>query len=91
MDEVFHWNIKITGNVQGVSFRADAQEMAWQLDLKGSVKNEADGSVYIEAEGMVEQLAGLKAWCEQGPETSEVKEVSVTQGEVMHFTEFKII
>ena len=43
-------NIKITGKVQGVFFRASTKAVADQMGIKGLVKNEKDGSVYIEAE-----------------------------------------
>jgi acylphosphatase len=46
-----HWNIKVTGKVQGVFFRASTKAVADQLGVKGFVKNLSDGSVYIEAEG----------------------------------------
>ncbi len=43
--------IKIYGDVQGVNFRFEAKLTADKLGVKGFVRNEADGSVYIEAEG----------------------------------------
>jgi acylphosphatase len=46
-----HWNIKVTGKVQGVFFRASTKAVADQLGVKGFVKNLSDGSVYIEAAG----------------------------------------
>ncbi|MFN9582057.1 MAG: acylphosphatase, partial [Bacteroidota bacterium] len=39
--------IRINGRVQGVYFRKEAQQKARELMLKGFVRNEADGSVYI--------------------------------------------
>jgi acylphosphatase len=47
-----HINIKITGKVQGVFFRASTKAVADQIGVKGFVKNEKDGSVYVEAEGL---------------------------------------
>lgn len=58
-----HLNITIKGVVQGVFFRKSAQEEAYRLRIAGFVQNESDGSVYIEAEGMEEDLDEFIAWC----------------------------
>ena len=42
---------RIHGRVQGVGFRMQAQSRATRLGLTGWVRNEADGSVRVEAEG----------------------------------------
>ena len=41
----------IHGRVQGVFFRASAQQKAVELELSGWVRNNSDGSVEILAEG----------------------------------------
>ncbi|WP_431293764.1 acylphosphatase [Pedobacter sp. P26] len=46
-----HLNIKVTGKVQGVGFRETTKIIANQMMVNGFVRNEKDGSVYIEAEG----------------------------------------
>jgi acylphosphatase len=46
-----HFNIRISGRVQGVFFRASTKAKAEELGISGFVQNEPDGSVYIEAEG----------------------------------------
>ncbi|MGF2049606.1 acylphosphatase, partial [Lactococcus lactis] len=43
--------IHVQGRVQGVGFRYTTKMLADQLGVTGSVKNEADGSVSIEAFG----------------------------------------
>lgn len=43
--------IHVQGRVQGVGFRYTTKMLADQLGVTGSVKNEADGSVSIEAMG----------------------------------------
>jgi len=40
--------IKIFGRVQGVGFRFFCLNLAKKLQIKGFVKNEFDGSVYLE-------------------------------------------
>ncbi len=44
--------IHVQGRVQGVGFRYTTKMLADQLGVTGSVKNEADGSVSIEAMAM---------------------------------------
>lgn len=67
--------IKIQGIVQAVGFRYSAMEKARELNLTGFVKNEPDGSVYIEAEGEKEDLKKFLEWCYKGPKFSEVEKV----------------
>lgn len=43
--------VRFTGRVQGVGFRMTAQAVARELGLTGWVRNEADGSVTMEAQG----------------------------------------
>lgn len=43
--------IKVYGLVQGVGFRYCTKILADRLKIAGIVRNEADGSVYIEAQG----------------------------------------
>lgn len=47
----------VTGRVQGVGFRYTTYQMAVEIGIAGTVKNEDDGSVTIEAVGTKEQLA----------------------------------
>ncbi len=55
--------LKIFGDVQGVSFRAWTKEIAESLELAGYVKNEPDGSVEIIAEGEESALKNLIEKC----------------------------
>ncbi len=68
-------SIRVTGKVQGVWFRRSTQLKARQLDLKGWVQNEPDGSVLMEAFGYAENLQKLLEWCHHGPEHAIVEEV----------------
>ncbi|MGI9544468.1 MAG: acylphosphatase [Cyclobacteriaceae bacterium] len=85
-----HFNITIQGRVQGVYYRASAQQKALELGLVGWVCNQSDGSVYMEAEGSKEQLNALVAWCKKGPPAARVNEVSYTIGDCKNFEGFKI-
>lgn len=85
-----HYNIIVTGKVQGVFYRATAKKMADILGLAGYVKNQPDGSVFIEAEGDPDMLVRLIQWCHHGPDGAEVKHVSVTDGPWQAFETFEI-
>lgn len=85
-----HWNIRISGKVQGVWYRANTQETAQKLNLKGFVMNKPDGSVYVEAEGEEARLEALYARCKQGPEKAVVDSVELEEGEIKGFEGFEI-
>jgi acylphosphatase len=85
-----HISIKISGNVQGVFFRASTKDMADQMGVWGFVQNERDGSVYIEAEGEDENLTEFVAWCHHGPSHAEVKNVQIEEGSLHGFSRFEI-
>ena len=46
-----HFDITVQGKVQGVWFRDSTMKEAKRLGINGFVRNEPDGSVYVEAEG----------------------------------------
>ncbi len=77
-----HLNITVTGKVQGVSFRATAKAVADQLGVRGTVKNQPDGSVFIEAEGDPVLLDMFLDFCKDGPEYGEVDSVEINEGEL---------
>jgi acylphosphatase len=82
--------IKITGKVQGVFFRASAKEHADALGIKGTVRNERDGSVFIEAEGDEALLDQFIEWCRRGPRLAKVTSCEVTEGSPKNFRDFVI-
>ncbi|MFZ0282623.1 MAG: acylphosphatase [Bacteroidales bacterium] len=69
------YKIRITGKVQGVGFRWNAVMEARSLSITGFVKNMPDGSVYIEAEGLREQLTVFLEWCKKGPAFGYVESI----------------
>jgi acylphosphatase len=83
-------SIKISGKVQGVFFRASTKEQADHLGIKGLVRNEKDGSVYVEAEGVKSKLDQFVLWCKQGPPHAVVTDVEITEVEPKQFASFKI-
>ena len=52
-------HLKFTGRVQGVGFRYRAKYAAGSLGVTGWVKNEWDGSVEMEVQGIPEQINQL--------------------------------
>ncbi len=76
--------------MQGVWYRAAAQQQARLLGLTGFAQNLPDGSVYCEAEGPEHLLLDFVKWCRRGPELALVDEVQVTEGTIQEFTEFGI-
>lgn len=57
------WNFIVQGMVQGVNFRYATREWACEHEVKGWVKNEADGTVTIVAQGSPQLLWALERWC----------------------------
>ena len=85
-----HFKIRIEGKVQAVWFRVSTKEEADRLGLAGFVRNEPDGSVYVEVEGERGNLDAFVKWCHLGSEQSEVIKVSVHEGEIVGFRSFNI-
>ncbi len=83
--------IQVHGRVQGVFFRHSAREKARELNIVGFARNEADGSVYIEAEGEEITLEQFITWCRIGPELAQIEEIEVSHNdELKHFTDFSM-
>ncbi len=70
-------DVVVMGLVQGVFYRASAQQEAMRLGLVGEVRNLPDGSVEIIAEGPKETVEELIAWCRRGPPAARVEHVRV--------------
>lgn len=85
-----HLNIKVHGKVQGVYFRDSTKMVADQLGVKGWIRNESDGSVYIEAEGDDWILDNFLDWCEEGPERADVQLVEKAESDLQNFQNFII-
>lgn len=85
-----HVNILVKGRVQGVFFRASARDVANQLGVKGFVRNEPNGTVYIEAEGEETSLERFITWCKSGPPRAVVKNVEVSETSPKQFQAFQI-
>jgi len=89
--DIRHLNIRITGKVQGVGFRETTKIIANQMSVHGFVRNESDGSVYIEAEADEIFLEEFLNWCHEGPDRSRVAAVESSPGEVKNYRNFEIL
>ena len=67
----------IKGKVQKVGFRYSVVDhvVTGNLPISGWVKNLADGSVKVVAQGDIEALKDLHRFCTKGPPRAEVREV----------------
>lgn len=82
--------LRVTGRVQGVSFRMAAEREARRLGVTGWVRNEPDGSVAALVEGDDELVDEMIAWCRQAPAYARVDAVDVTSAPVSGATTFRV-
>ena len=65
----------VSGQVQGVWFRAWTKEQAQSLGISGWVRNLPDGRVEVEAQGPDDALDELEKRLHQGSPSSRVEQV----------------
>jgi acylphosphatase len=81
----------VRGRVQGVGFRWFVEREAHLLGLFGWVRNNADGSVEVLAQGTRDQLLGLRSRLRQGPRAARVDDVEESEvGPVAGLSSFRI-
>ncbi len=86
-----HLDIIVKGKVQGVHYRASTKAVADQLGIRGTVKNEPDGDVFIEAEGEPAFLDMFLDWCKEGPQDAAVTSVETNEGELKNYRNFEVL
>ena len=86
-----HVSIYVKGKVQGVFFRASTKEKADALGVKGTIQNNADGSVTIEAEGEDQHLEQFVSWCRTGPRLARVDLCEVKEESLKDYINFSIV
>ncbi|KYC52384.1 MAG: Acylphosphatase [Candidatus Methanofastidiosum methylothiophilum] len=69
--------IYVSGLVQGVFYRANAQKEAQRLKVTGYIKNLSDGRVEAVIEGEDLCVNKMIQWCEVGPKYARVDKVEV--------------
>ena len=70
-------HLLIKGKVQGVAYRASAQDKAIQLSLTGWVRNTPQGHVEATVTGPAPPLQQIITWCKQGTPAAPVPNVEV--------------
>ena len=68
----------VSGRVQGVYYRDSCRSVARRLGVRGWVRNLADGTVEVVAEGEPDAVHALVDWCRDGPPHAVVREALVT-------------
>ncbi|GIK41245.1 MAG: hypothetical protein BroJett011_50780 [Chloroflexota bacterium] len=81
--------ILIEGKLQGANFRYHTQQEAQKLGLAGFVRNLSDGRIEIDAQGDDESVAKMLAWCQEGPQSAQLKSILFRYDEPSeHVTDF---
>jgi len=81
----------VRGRVQGVGFRWFVEREAHILGIAGWVRNHADGSVEVLAQGTRHQISGLHSRLRAGPRAARVDAVEESEARpVAGLTSFRI-
>lgn len=80
----------VTGNVQGVFYRANTQKRARELGVTGWVRNLDDGNVEVMMFGAEERLMVLHSWLWKGPATAQVTDVTCVEAQWQSFDDFVV-
>lgn len=70
-------HVIISGQVQGVFYRASTKDKAEELGLTGWIRNKSDRTVEAIFEGEENKIKDMINWCHQGPSYSKVSNVIV--------------
>ena len=70
--------VQVSGHVQGVGYRYFVRKVAIGLPLSGFIRNDADGTVTVGAEGLEKVLNEFLEALSEGPAQAEVDDVEVT-------------
>jgi acylphosphatase len=82
--------VVVSGQVQGVFFRAECASLARRLGLAGSIRNRPDGRVEAVFEGDPDAVEEMIEWCRHGPPLARVDGVDVEEGAPTGETQFRI-
>jgi len=70
----------VSGKVQGVQYRDYVQASAGELGLKGFVRNNKNGTVFVLAQGEPDVLKNFAEYLNEGSVLSVVESVSIEWG-----------
>ena len=90
MTETRSIRVRISGRVQGVSFRVWTGRQARELGLSGWVRNSPDGAVEAVFEGEPDAVSAMVEWCSQGPRGAHVDSVDEATEEPEGLPSFEI-
>lgn len=83
----FRTRVIYTGKVQGVGFRYTARTLATGYPITGWVRNDPDGSVHLEVQGMpdsvrayLDELAQKMRLCIQNAEEQSIPSITDEEG-----------
>ena len=82
--------MRVTGRVQGVSYRWYTQERARSLGVTGWVRNEPDGSVTALLAGPEAAVAAMLEKLRHGPAHARVDRVTTEPADASGITGFRI-
>lgn len=82
--------VHVSGTVQGVAFRANTRKQALALELRGWVRNLADGRVQAVFCGRETAVDAMVAWCKRGPLRASVTDVQVQRQPIEAFAGFSV-
>jgi acylphosphatase len=84
-------HVFVSGQVQGVFFRAECASRAREIGLGGFVRNLRDGRVEAVFEGDPADVDALVEWCHSGPRWAQVEQVEVAEEEPRGDPEFRVV
>lgn len=90
MEQIKRYKAVLTGNVQGVGLRVFVVENATKLGVTGWVKNMADGTVQMEAQGTEDKLEQLMAVIKKGNFIIKVDNIECSEIDCVEETSFII-
>ena len=82
--------VRVTGQVQGVFFRAWTRQQADELGVTGWVRNCADGSVEAHVDGENTAVQQLVQRMRKGPPGAQVDEIAVSESAFENFGRFAV-
>ncbi|MDB6096472.1 MAG: acylphosphatase [Francisellaceae bacterium] len=82
---------RIIGKVQGVNLRSQIKAKADKLNIKGWVKNMADGSVEAYFSAPEDRIALMQEWLPEGPTRAIIQQIIVNEQRIESVDKFEII
>jgi acylphosphatase len=89
-DHLIARTYRVQGRVQGVGFRYFVKQNADALGVRGYVRNEDDGAVFVYAIANAETLDRMAAAVRTGPRFSEVRGVEEKEASLLKYNSFVI-